>query len=188
MSLRLFFGIGIDQNVQSEIQKRLQRSELNPLPGKPLKPRNWHITLLFLGNVDQSKMEPLDLAVEEAAPRFPESFELAFQGFGVFPNKGISKILWLGVEKSAHPVLQSIHETLREAMSVHQIPFDSKGLSPHLTLSRSPKEDLNPKIKEWNSRFGDSIPMQVSSIALFRSHVSQSGSEYEVIRSWPLAQ
>src|SRR5215468_9723068 len=60
------------------------------------KPHNLHLTLKFLGDVEETRIIGLGDAVREVAASIP-SFHLEIGGTGVFPSATRPKVLWLGV-------------------------------------------------------------------------------------------
>src|SRR5579863_2355390 len=70
---------------------------------KWVEPENLHVTLLFLGEVDNRDLVPVCRAVEEAA-RGRQAFELSIEGAGCFPNMRRPRVLWIGAGQGAHDV------------------------------------------------------------------------------------
>lgn len=95
--------------------------------------RNLHLTLQFLGDVDEKSIPGLKQILNRVSrPEVPES--LHFTGFGAFPNISQPKILWLGIERSE--LLLRIQRQLMEDLNRNGFEPDRKPFRPHLTLGR----------------------------------------------------
>lgn len=95
--------------------------------------RNLHLTLQFLGDVDEKSIPGLKQILSRVSrPEVPES--LHFTGLGAFPNISQPKILWLGIERSE--LLIRIQRQLMEDLTRNGFYQDRKPFRPHLTLGR----------------------------------------------------
>ena len=131
---RLFIGIPIESSKlvqQIEIWKKdpyLNRNVLNWTI-----PKNWHITLFFLGNTEQSAIPVLDGIIDESFHKI-QAYQTEFQGVGVFPNTNNPKVLWLGLKDIR--LLELAYSQLGELLRQNGFSFDQKQLKPHLTIAR----------------------------------------------------
>src|SRR5271163_2928087 len=91
--LRLFVGIGFPP----ELKLRLSLL-CSGVPGaKWVDPGNFHLTLRFIGEVDEDLAADIDMALARLEAR---PFVLQLAGTGVFGN-GVPRSLWVGVERNA---------------------------------------------------------------------------------------
>ena len=64
---------------------------------KLVEPENIHITLKFLGDVEQQLIDRIECIMNDAVhDMIPFSFTL--KRTGVFPNQQYMKIIWIGIE------------------------------------------------------------------------------------------
>ena len=131
---RLFIGIPIVSDTavgQVEIWKK--DAELNRNVLKYTRPDNWHITLFFLGNTDESLIPVLEQMI---ALSFAENIMhyTNLKGIGVFPNLHNPKVLWIGIENVDS--LLAAHARLESLLLESGLGFDQKPLKPHLTIAR----------------------------------------------------
>src|SRR5207247_2541511 len=96
--MRLFVAIDLDDDGRRAIaaeQKRLMRE----LPGESslrmVRPEQMHLTLAFLGEVDDVRGAAIVDAMREDVKAAP--FPIVYAGLGVFPPHGAPRVLWLGV-------------------------------------------------------------------------------------------
>ncbi|MDP6061105.1 MAG: RNA 2',3'-cyclic phosphodiesterase [Pirellulaceae bacterium] len=161
--------------------------ELSKLGGalRPVRPQNLHVTLRFLGNIDEqqvpSVVEAIELAVEGRT-----AFDCGLIGLGAFPNEQRPAIVWVGLAENGR--LASIVDRLVPALEAIGLPCDHRPWRPHLTLARikaRPSARL-AKILEAKrqTHFGD---LHVATVELIRSVLSSTGARYMSLASLPLA-
>lgn len=130
--MRTFIAIELEEevkdhlaNIQTETQKLCRKGNYTPKD-------NFHLTLHFLGEIEEDDIEYLQDAMFETARR-NRPFTLILDKIGFFPrgNKGI---MWAGLEKSTH--LQRLFSTLEKSLEQQGFARERKGLSPHITLGR----------------------------------------------------
>ena len=91
--IRSFFAIEPPPSVRNEIARVSGLLRNTNADVKWVRPESVHITLKFLGNVDEATIDPLARAAGEVASAY-KSMELETRGLGVFPNP--KKRVWYG--------------------------------------------------------------------------------------------
>ncbi len=92
---------------------------------------NYHLTLAFIGEVDESVAAEIDEALFGIhAP----AFELELAGVGQFDRNGRTKVLWAGVRPN--PALEHLQEKVHAALSQRRLPVETRRFRPHVTLAR----------------------------------------------------
>jgi 2'-5' RNA ligase len=176
---RLFIAVPLTDDVRAGLAAHLMDNASDrPLPGKPVPPANWHLTLRFLGKTDEVAYERVLAALSEAD--LGEPFSVGFGGLGAFPRPVRATVLWLAVEQGA--------ERLRDLAAVAEGAARDAGFSPeerpfhpHMTLSRiRPHQDLRPLIEQV-APFPLMLP--VDRLVIYRSHLGRGGARYEELES-----
>ncbi len=113
-------------------------------------PDNLHITLLFLGEVDNRELMPICRAVEGAA-RSIKPFELSIEGTGCFPNERRPRVVWIGVGQGLAEV-RALHAALEEPLlDLGCYRREERLFTPHVTLGRirgdEPATDLTSALR-----------------------------------------
>ena len=158
----------------SEVQSQLQEN----LTGiRWVAEANLHVTLKFLGSVEDKKVAQIMQALEEAL-RSVQCFSLLGKGIGVFPNIMRARVLWIGLQSQG---LHRIAEGVETALEPLGFPRERRDFAPHLTLGRWRNPGLQPqKLKEQIERwqgydFGQS---KVDDVVLFQSVLKPNGAVY----------
>jgi len=173
--LRLFVGIDLPPPL------KLQLSLLAVgLPGaKWVDPGNHHLTLRFIGEVDEGEAADIDTALAQIrAPRFDVT--LATVGhFGL-------RMLWVGVERN--PALQHLHEKIESALGRLGYPPEERRYTPHVTLARL-KGMSESKLTGYLSEHAlfRAAPFPVERFSLIASYLTKSGAIYEDQADYDLA-
>jgi 2'-5' RNA ligase len=151
-------------------------------------PETMHVTLLFLGEVDDRELHAVCRAVKEVAATEPP-FALRVAGVGAFPTPRRPKIVWAGITEGAEP-LRRLYAALEERMlELGCYRKEERGYTPHLTLGRA-KGDADsaalaaelPKLSSW-----DGGRTTVDEVLAFGSELTRGGPVYTVIGRAPLA-
>ena len=122
------------------------------MPGKPVPPSNWHLTLRFLGKSDEVAYQRILAGVTGA--ELGDSFSVGFGGLGAFPRPARATVLWLAIERGSDRLAELATITEAVARDAGFLPED-RPFHPHVTLSRiRPHQDVRPLIKRV--RFGRS--------------------------------
>ncbi|MCZ2327980.1 RNA 2',3'-cyclic phosphodiesterase [Bartonella sp. F02] len=176
--LRLFSAIKIPQQT-TELLISLQ----NGLPkAQWINPRNFHITLSFFGNVEDSMVDELTHALSTI--KCP-SFSLHLNGFDVFRSENKPHSLVVRIAPCAE--LNFLHEKIRSIQNQLGLTLDPKQFTPHITLARLldiKSEDLS----SYLSFQGDfSFPsFKIDQFVLFLSEKPSSDAPYIVKGIWSL--
>ncbi len=178
---RLFVGVDLAADARHALAARLADTVEGRLPGKVAPPPNWHVTLRFLGDVDQVRRDRLLMAL--AGADLGPTFDMTLTNLGAFPKAAKAAVLWAGVADGsvALEVLASrVEEACREAgFDPEERPFH-----PHLTLSRiRPPQDVTGLIRDVE---GFRIRTRVDGVTLFKSHLGRGGARYEVLERFEL--
>jgi len=167
--VRLFFALWPDQGVRAQLAHWAR--ELHAVcGGRPTRVENLHLTLAFLGNVEDTRVAEVERAADAVAPRL---VSLMLDEPGYWKR---NRIAWAGATVIP-PGLEAFVEELRGALSDARIGFDSKGFASHVTLLRDAREPrAMPAL--------DPIEWRLDGFVLVQSVTLPRGSGYEVRKSW----
>ncbi len=165
--LRLFVGIALPP----ELKLRLSLL-CSGVPGaRWVDPGNYHLTLRFIGEVDEGLASDIDAALLQIrAPRF----EVSLAGVGLFGDR----MLWVGVEKN--PALMHLRDKVESALVRLGLEADTRRYAPHVSLARL----RNANETKLQAFLGEhalfrAAPFPVERFSLVASYLTKSGSIYE---------
>ncbi len=153
------------------------------IPGRLVPPENWHLTLRFLGGIDQVVSERLLAALDQA--ELGTRFKLALRGLGAFPRPEKATVVWLGVTEGRDR-LEDLSDIAESAAVSAGVGPEDRPFRPHLTLSRvRPEEDVTGLL-ETGADLG--VSWRCQSIVVYRSHLGRGGARYEPLETFSLSR
>ena len=180
--MRCFIAINIPNDVKNyfaDIIKQLQKENTNRNITY-IKPDNIHITLHFLGQIDNSRLQQIENIISEVAKHYTP-FQITTQGISAFPHLQRPRVVFIrGIDKTQKAV--SIQKNIGKKLKAIGIKVDSRPWKAHLTLAR---------MKAPIAFHPENItvqPMQffVKSIELMESTLKPTGAEYYIVQSFKL--
>lgn len=172
--IRTFIAVELPDRFLQEIEEL--ESELNTAGLKLVQPQQVHITMKFLGDINESNIEPIASALSQinCAP-----FEARIKGIGVFPKPAYIKVIWLGAQGN----FEALHNEVERVLLPFKFGKDQH-FSPHATLARvkelREKALLLEKIRKLETI--DIGTMNVGSICLKKSTLKPQGPIYETLK------
>ncbi len=168
--MRLFYAVFVPRSVA----QRLAEAQAG-LKGKwkPTPPEQMHLTLLFLGEVPEDRLDELKGIGRDVAGGVP-AFVARVRGTGYFPPVGSPRVWYARVEGEG---FETLADRLREVLPEFD---DGKRFAPHVTLAR--KKGPAPRVPPVV--FDLSFP--VEAMALVRSELTRRGPIYRVLETFPL--
>lgn len=184
-SRRLFLAVHLTDELRSrlaEVQRALaDHSDAVRLVAE----ENLHLTLHFLGDTAEDRVEPVLQAMRSTLSRF-SPFETRARGGGCFPSPRKPRVFWAGVDGAAGE-LGSLYATLGEALASLDFEIDERPFSPHITIGyarkRAPRSDLSAALADLadaaQTRLGaEGTRLPVSEVALVESVLGRGGPSY----------
>ena len=174
--MRTFVALALPDGMARETLA-LSRQLSRVLDARFVAPENHHLTLAFLGEVDECRADAAIAAIDEACmgrpPVLLEPKDLATFGRG--------KERTLVLELEANPELGALATSVRERLSEHWVSFDEKAFRPHITLARRARlpEDLGMLVMPE--------PAWATDIVLFKSTLTSDGPIYKELYSFTFA-
>jgi RNA 2',3'-cyclic 3'-phosphodiesterase len=175
--IRLFTALEIPDLIAS----RLTALQDGPPGFAWHEPHTFHITLAFLGEIEEPQAAAFDDVLRQI--RLPP-FEVGIKGAGAFGGERPHSV-WAGVEPSDS--LTRLFEKNQSAMRRAGLEPEKRKFKPHVTLGRT--RHANPvSVQEWValSALFDGGTFTAERFVLFSSHPGRNGPHYEAERDYPL--
>jgi RNA 2',3'-cyclic 3'-phosphodiesterase len=184
--MRLFVAIAPPVAVLDELDARAAPLRAGRPDLRWTSREAWHVTLAFLGQVDEAATVRLLPRLERAARRH-HAFRLSFSGAGAFPAAARANVLWSGLSGD-RTALAHLAESVAAGASRAGAPPPDKGrrFRPHLTLARCrAPADITELVAALADHQGR--PWTADRIHLVRSRLGETEQpRYATLGSWPL--
>ncbi len=151
-------------------------------PARWLSEENFHLTLRFIGEVEEPEVAYVMSALSSV--RFPQ-FELQVSGVGYFKSGRKITSLWAKVEISS--ALVSLYEGIEKVLKRHGLIPERRKFIPHVTLAKL--KNASPEhVREWLQNNGafHMAPFNIDRFRLYESYRSTSGATYTSVQEFPL--
>jgi 2'-5' RNA ligase len=178
--VRCFVAVELPPSIRQEIGLLHSRIATEGL--RLVRPDLVHITLKFLGDVPQGRVDAVAQALGAVKAA---SFSVRIKGIGAFPGRSV-RVLWLGLEGD----FQGLHRGIEKALEPLGFSPEERGFSPHVTLGRvgSPNVETSRQIQSRMSELSglDLGGFTVDRFYLKKSTLTPGGPIYEDLAEFPL--
>lgn len=176
---RLFIGIPLSAPLRKRLAAVASRFEGEAF--LPVRPENYHVTLMFLGFVSEEHIFEITEKIEEAVSGIMP-FELRFSGITAVDDPDDPKQFWLTGEPSEE--LKALRQNIEKAFE--SFVAEKKAFRPHVTLFKIKRSEWRaleeiPKVEQPLN-----LVEPVETVALFESAVIDGKRSYEIIDAFPL--
>jgi len=182
--MRLFVALEPNVKVVANLTELVRR--LRPVaPIRWVRPQNMHVTLKYIGDWREDRLEAVLRALGEVRSTMPLNVPLA--GLGFFPSVNAPRVFWVGAEPTAP--LRQLASSVDAVLQPLGIAPEVRPYFPHLTLGRvldgDSLDELHQAVEDLPSRdFGTITPDR---FVLFESSVTADGPVYRKVAEFPLA-
>ena len=187
--MRLFIAVKCSAGVRDNIQRMVRElcaRDAALQKANWVKPENLHLTLKFLGEVGEGKVESIGRALMQTAKSFVP-FSVTVQGAGAFPRRSRAHLFWAGVQDPENKLKSLAASVEKSCVSAGMAPND-KPFAPHITFARfstpllgaGAAKSLEPHLE---TAFGE---INVDRFFLIRSALLPGGATYTDLREFPL--
>ncbi|MDD5430771.1 MAG: RNA 2',3'-cyclic phosphodiesterase [Candidatus Pacebacteria bacterium] len=180
MQRRLFISINLPDEIKSRIKK-----EIDKLPGlagiKFANPETWHITLIFLGDQEDSAIHGIIGAMSAVSEDF-EAPPVTFSDIGYGPSERTPRMIWLNGTLEASKLLSPLRDRLSDELANKGVNFmqERKMFKVHVTLARL--KNNQEELPELNYALKNPLNFIPESFDLMESFLSSSGAEHAVLQ------
>lgn len=173
-SKRVFLAIPVPEKIKEQLYHYKKYFNFPELKWASIG--NIHITLVFIGNIEEKELSNIIQEVSNFS--FPK-FSLIIQKLSVVKRNGRVSMIWAIFEES-----KAFRELAEQLSSKIEIPLDHPPKA-HITLARVKKGSY---LKIDTSLVPEIVNTEiiVNRIVLYESNLSSSGATYEVLKSWDL--
>jgi RNA 2',3'-cyclic 3'-phosphodiesterase len=178
-TIRTFIAVSISEQIRKNALRVINRLAKTTNDYKWIEPENMHITLNFLGEIDERLTPDVCRSIDQIAHQI-EPFLISFAGVGAFPSNNRPRVIWMGVDQGTDELV-ALNRLITQEMLELRIPKDRHQFNPHLTLGRQKKggqwsDDLIEHIEQLHDFQAGSVLTR--EIVVYSSFVDRFGPTY----------
>ncbi len=179
--MRTFVAIELPRELTSQIDQLQAVLRKTGADVSWVKSQNVHITLKFLGEVKEEKIEDV-YQVTELSVKGIRKFQVNLQGLGGFPNLKRPRVIWIGVEKGKE-VLAELYPKVEEEFSKIGFPKENRDFTPHLTIGRVKSlKNLDRLASEINKTSFQTEEFEIKEVVVMKSTLLPTGAVYTPLK------
>jgi 2'-5' RNA ligase len=180
--VRLFTAIELDDRVKDLLARARESLRRHDRVVRWVTRDQMHLTLVFLGEVPEARVDEVCQAVQRAAKRVAP-FEIVVAGNGCFPPRGHVRVIWVGTEDQGGQ-LKRCQAVCADELEAIGFPRESRPFSAHLTLGRVREDTTNGALRNDVERLKvPSITQYAGSIHVIQSELTPHGARYVTVAS-----
>ena len=171
--MRAFIAVEVPEHIRNLVYEFIQSEAKRELPIKWVVFENLHITLKFLGEIDEKKRSETGSVIAQTGKKYSR-FTVRLEGLGCFPNPRNPRVLWVGVKEGNTELCDIAGELEKQLAS---LGFkEEKRFHPHLTIGRIKKFC---KVDDILAKHISTDEFGIDSLVLFKSTLKPDGPVYE---------
>ncbi len=175
--MRAFVAILLDDATRAALARLPRPAPPRGVQVRWVAERNLHLTLKFLGEVEEERIPAVAAALRAASVQ-AKPFTMEVAGTGAFPERGAPRVLWAGCDGGT--ALVALAAAVEQGLERIGFERERRPFSAHVTLARvtgrAPGPLLPPERRD--RAFGQ---VQVRSLSLMRSTLRTAGAVYEEV-------
>ncbi len=181
---RLFIALPLESAVKEDLRPVSENLNRYGQLLKVVDPDNYHITLKFLGNMDEEKAREIIEDFHEYDIDLP-GVPVEIKGLGAFPRVKDPRVIWIGIEGDID-ALSRLNTGIQDFSFRHGYEREERRFRPHLTIARArkgrkPENRMIQYIEEnRETEFGKT---SFDRIVLYESVLREDGPVYSEISS-----
>jgi 2'-5' RNA ligase len=180
--IRAFIAIELSIELKQKLDQVSARfrKELLRVPVRWASVRNIHLTLKFLGDVQNTRLAAIEQTLARVAGSH-QVFQIGLADWGVFPKPDRPRVIWIGVNAPAD--LAALQQDVEAGVASLGFTPEARRFTPHLTLGRV-SQDASTVDRRAIASLLDTFrveqlgAMQVEQVCLFRSDLKPAGAIY----------
>ncbi len=186
MTHRTFIAVELDEELKSSLQSLQDhlRTLVAPRSVRWVRPEGIHLTLKFLGDTPQAKLDEIQNALAMAA-RDVCAFAFTVGGVGCFPSTRRPRVLGVGLQAPTGALVR-LGDAVEDHVAPLGFPTEKRRFHPHLTLGRVQRHASKSEVLEIGevvatSAVGTIHEMCATSVSFIKSDLRPTGAVYTTL-------
>ena len=180
---RVFIAVNLPEEIKEKFFSFGKKYQ--SLPAKWVEKENIHITVLFLGNLDDNQLfETIQSAKQVLKNHKPFLIKIERLAYGP-DNKIPPRLIWAGVSKSREfsALKNDIENTIFDLPEYKYKTKEAKGFNPHITIARIESFKFRALTNKPEIDITLNMQFEISSIDIMESVLTKKGPEYTILES-----
>ncbi len=183
--MRSFIAIELSEELKETLHRIQEKLKSSGADVKWVEPKNIHLTLKFLGEINDKELPKIICALQDIA-RHSKGFLLRFSSLGAFPTISFPRIIWAGIDKGESET-KILANQVEERLIKIGLPKEKRPFSSHITIGRTRSNLGRDKLVAglnslMNGFKGLPQELLVNKITLFKSTLTPQGPLYEALK------
>ena len=190
--MRAFIAIEVSEDIKAVLGQIEAHLKYAGADVKWVRPEIVHLTLKFLGEIQEDKAKEITAALDGIA-RATKPFDITLKDVGAFPKIDFPRVIWAGLDKGAVES-KELASKVDEALSLIGFNREERPFSGHLTIGRVRSSLNRAKLIEKMASSAANFQLsavkahKVASVILFQSKLTPQGSIYTKFHESPFRQ
>ena len=187
MAIRSFLAFELPVDIKRIIMTVSEDVRQLPLNVRWVNVDNIHITTVFMGDVQEEQIGPIQDVVKDVCQGYGP-FSIAIKGLGIFGSRRNPRVLWIGLD-GAIDRMGYFRDDLQKGLRPFGIKEEKRRFKPHLTLGRFRKgARTGTHLDDLLSKYYDLTSPEciIEELVLFKSDLKPGGAVYSKLNGWPL--
>jgi len=187
MVIRSFLAFELPVDIKRIIMAVSENVRELPLNVRWLNVTNIHLTIVFMGDVQEEQIKPIQDIVKDVCQGYGP-FSIAVKGIGIFGSRRNPRVLWIGLD-GAIDRMGYFRDDLQKGLRPFGIKEEKRRFKPHLTLGRFRKgARTGAHLDDLLSKYQDLTSPEciIEELVLFKSDLKPGGAVYSKLNGWPL--
>jgi 2'-5' RNA ligase len=176
---RLFVAADLDDAARAACASVAERLRARSWSGKWVPPESYHLTVAFLGGVEEERVGAVVAAIAEVASRIPPA-HVPLDAVGAFPSARKPRVAWVG-SGTPIPAFGTMCGVVRSALAALGLELDARA-DPHVTLARSDGRVPLPPVEPPRI-----ARLRIGTLTLYESFTTRAGARYEALERFAVA-
>lgn len=182
--MRTFIAIELPSEIKDSLSRLQEELKASNADVKWVESNNIHLTLKFLGEIDDKKLDKITRIMDDTAKE-KDKFQIRISSLGAFPKIDFPRVIWVGVDTGDKEV-KDIAKDLEKKIAKIGIPKEDRPFSSHITIGRTRsslnRERLVQDLKNKAELGARKLDFYATKITLFKSTLTPHGPIYEVLK------
>lgn len=180
--MRAFIAIPLPPEVKRYLKKMQESLAAARADVKWVEHENIHLTLKFLGEIDQHTVEKVTSYLDEIGG-MTAPYVIRLSHCGAFPRIESARVIWMGIDQGELQT-RALYNLIEERLHTIGVPCEDRPFSSHITLGRTRsgknRAALAALLKKHCHDLGGQRPeFSAEKITLFKSTLTPRGPIYE---------